>query len=77
METINYTNARAHFSETMDRVNDDHIPLLLTRQKGEPVVMISLSEFNALEETDPNHSNTTSVASGLGELPPNIAWSMA
>ena len=43
METINYTNARAHLSETMDRVNDDHIPLLLTRQKGEPVVMISLS----------------------------------
>ena len=51
METINYTNARAHLSETMDRVNDDHVPLLLTRQKGEPVVMISLSEFNALEET--------------------------
>jgi antitoxin YefM len=51
METINYTNARAHLSETMDRVNEDHIPLLLTRQKGEPVVMISLSEFNALEET--------------------------
>lgn len=51
METINYTHARAHLSETMDRVNEDHVPLMVTRQKGEPVVMISLSEFNALEET--------------------------
>ena len=51
METINYTHARAHLSDTMDRVNEDRAPLLVTRQKGEPVVMISLSEFNALEET--------------------------
>ncbi|KTB68224.1 prevent-host-death protein [Pseudomonas azotoformans] len=51
METVTYANARAHLSETMDRVNEDRIPLLVTRKKGEPVVMISLSEFNALEET--------------------------
>lgn len=51
MQTINYTNARAHLSETMDRVNEDRVPLLVTRQKGEPVVMISLAEYNALEET--------------------------
>lgn len=51
MQTINYTTARAHLAETMDRVNEDRAPLLVTRQKGEPVVMISLAEFNALEET--------------------------
>lgn len=51
MQTINYTTARAHLSETMDRVNEDRTPLLVTRQKGEPVVMMSLADFNALEET--------------------------
>ena len=51
MQTINYTTARAHLAETMDRVNDDRAPLLVTRQKGEPVVMMSLAEYNALEET--------------------------
>lgn len=51
MQTINYTTARAHLSETMDRVNEDRAPLLVTRQKGEPVVMMSLADFNALEET--------------------------
>ena len=38
MYTINYTTARAQLAETMDRVNEDCIPLLVTRQKGEPVV---------------------------------------
>ena len=51
MRTINYTTARAHLAETMDRVNEDRAPLLVTRQKGEPVVMMSLAEYNALEET--------------------------
>ncbi|GAB6406225.1 type II toxin-antitoxin system Phd/YefM family antitoxin [Pseudomonas sp. MHK4] len=51
MYTINYTTARAQLAETMDRVNEDCIPLLVTRQKGEPVVMMSLAHYNALEET--------------------------
>ena len=51
MQTINYTTARQHLSATMDRVNNDRAPLLVTRQKGEPVVMMSLAEYNALEET--------------------------
>ncbi|MBS7691500.1 type II toxin-antitoxin system prevent-host-death family antitoxin [Pseudomonas lalucatii] len=51
MQAINYTTARQHLAETMDRVNNDRMPLLVTRQKGEPVVMMSLADYNALEET--------------------------
>ncbi|MGV8842873.1 MAG: type II toxin-antitoxin system prevent-host-death family antitoxin [Pseudomonas sp.] len=51
MQAINYTTARQHLAETMDRVNSDRMPLLVTRQKGEPVVMMSLADYNALEET--------------------------
>ncbi|ACO77843.1 Prevent-host-death protein [Azotobacter vinelandii CA] len=35
----------------MERVNDDRAPILITRQKGEPVVMMSLADYNAFEET--------------------------
>lgn len=51
MRAINYTTARQHLAETMDSVNNDRTPALITRQKGEPVVMMSLADFNALEET--------------------------
>jgi antitoxin YefM len=36
METINYTNARAHLAQTMDRVNEDRAPLLVTCEQAKP-----------------------------------------
>jgi antitoxin YefM len=51
MRTVNYTTARQNFAETMDQVNEDRAPMLITRQKGAPVVMLSLADFEALEET--------------------------
>ena len=35
----------------MDKVNDDHAPMLVTRQGGRPVVVMSLDDFTAWEET--------------------------
>ena len=51
MDTISYSHTRQHLAEIMDRVNDDHAPILITRQNGRAVVMMSLDEYNALEET--------------------------
>jgi antitoxin YefM len=51
MESVNYTAARASLAKLMDEVNDDRRPVLVTRQRGRPVVMMSLEEYNALEET--------------------------
>lgn len=51
MRTLNYTAARQSFAEVMDRVNADRAPMLITRQKGAPVIMMSLDDYNALEET--------------------------
>lgn len=51
MDIINYSDARKHFSATMDKVCDDHIPVAITRRNGKPVVMLSLEEYNALQET--------------------------
>lgn len=51
METMSYTNARADLARTMDRVNDDRAPIVITRQKGRSAVLMSLEDYNALTET--------------------------
>lgn len=51
METVNYSYTRANLTAVMDKVAQDRAPILVTRQKGEPVVVMSLADYNALEET--------------------------
>ena len=51
MNTITYSAARAGLAQTMKKVCRDHEPVIITRQKEESVVMISLEDFAALEET--------------------------
>ncbi len=51
MDVLSYTDTRANLKDVMDRVVKDKSPLLITRQKAEAVVMVALSEWNAMEET--------------------------
>lgn len=51
MNAISYTAARNSLAKTMDKVNADHNPILITRQNGEPAVLMSLDDFHAYEET--------------------------
>ncbi len=51
MESINYTNFRKELAKTLDRVNDDHCPILITRQTGRPAVLLSLEDYKSYEET--------------------------
>jgi antitoxin YefM len=51
MDVISYSDTRARLKEVMDRVVDDHQPVVITRQKAEAVVMVSLADWNAMEET--------------------------
>ena len=51
MNTISYSNFRSHLASTLDKVNDDHIPIMITRQNGKPAVLISLEDFKSYEET--------------------------
>jgi antitoxin YefM len=51
MDTITYTAARANLASTMDRVCNDHEPLIITRAGAEPAVLLSLDDYKALEET--------------------------
>lgn len=51
MDVITYSNFRKNLSDTLDKVTEDRSPMLITRQNGEPAVLISLKDFNAYEET--------------------------
>ena len=51
MDAIAYSTVRAKLADTMDRVCDDHEPIIITRNGQQSVVMMSLEDFNALEET--------------------------
>ena len=51
MKTLSSTDLRANLSSVMDRVNDDHEPVIVTRAKGRPVVMVSLEDWASMDET--------------------------
>ncbi|TXI19157.1 MAG: type II toxin-antitoxin system prevent-host-death family antitoxin [Nitrosomonas sp.] len=51
MDAISYTSARANLAKTMERVCNDHVPVIITRNGAAPVVMISLKDYQALEKT--------------------------
>lgn len=51
MDAMTYTAARANLARTMDRVCNDHEALIITRNGEQSVVMLSLEDDKALEET--------------------------
>ena len=51
MDAISYTAARANLAETMKKVVNDHSPVIITRKRETPVVMVSLEDYQAMEET--------------------------
>lgn len=51
METLSYSTFRSQLAGILDKVNDDHEPVLITRQDGKPAVVLSLEDFRSYEET--------------------------
>jgi len=51
MKAVTYTVLRETLADTMDYVCNDHAPVVVTRKRNQAVVMISLEDYEALEET--------------------------
>lgn len=51
MELVSSENLIDNLSEILDQVENNHIPIIITREKGKPIVLLSLDDFNAYEET--------------------------
>ncbi len=51
MQTVTYSEARENLKAVMDKAATDRAPVLITRQRGENVVLVSASEWAGMEET--------------------------
>ena len=52
METLSYSTFEKKLSTTFDHVSHDHVEVVITRENAEPVVMISLQDYLAMQETN-------------------------
>ena len=51
MKATTYTAVRQNLAKAMEKVCKDHSPVIVTRQKSDSVVIMSLEDYEALEET--------------------------
>jgi len=51
MDAIPYSRARSQLAKMMEKVCDDHAPVIITRKNQRSVVLLSLEDYQALEET--------------------------
>jgi len=80
MHTLSYTAARSHLAKTMQKVCDDHAPVIITRGKADPVIMMSLSDFEAMQETNylmRNPANATRLVEAIDEIEKMISKNKA
>jgi antitoxin YefM len=48
---MTFRDVRASLKDVMDRVIHDRVEVVVARRKGEAVVIMSLDEYNAIQET--------------------------
>lgn len=51
MNAVTYSQTRRDLAKTIDKVCDDYSASIITRKSQHSVVMISLQDYQALEET--------------------------
>lgn len=71
MDAISYTAARAKLATTMEQVCNDHAPVIITRKTQPSVVMMSLEDYQAMEETTyllRSPENARKLLSSIAEL---------
>ena len=51
MKTMTYSQSRARYAETLDSVVNDREEVVITRAGHEPVVIVSLADYESLKET--------------------------
>ncbi|HZJ37333.1 MAG TPA: type II toxin-antitoxin system prevent-host-death family antitoxin [Gillisia sp.] len=51
METVNYTDFRSNLKHWFDKVVNDASDIIIKRNGGKDLVLVSLDEYNSLKET--------------------------
>lgn len=48
---MTYSDFRKNLAASLDKVDKDHVPILVTRQSGKSAVVMSQEDFKSYEET--------------------------
>lgn len=70
-EAMTYSDARKNFTAIMDKVCDNHDYVIITRHQAKPVVMMSLDDYNSIEESAyllRSPANTQGLRASLQEV---------
>jgi antitoxin YefM len=71
MDVLNFSETRSKLKTVMDSVVRDHAPVVVSRKNGEAVVLVSLADWNAAEETThllSTRANAERLAASIAEL---------
>lgn len=71
MQTVTYSETRENLKSVLDKVVADRAPVMITRQRGENVVMVAASEWAGMEETLhllSSPANAKQLLDGIREL---------
>ena len=71
MDVISYTKLRNELARMIDKVNNDHVPVVITRKGTEGAVLVSKDYFESLNETAyalSTRSNAVQIKKALAEL---------
>jgi antitoxin YefM len=71
MTAITYTAARENLAATMNQVCENHDPVIITRKRDQAVVMVSLEDYESLQETAyllRSPENARRLSEGIAQL---------
>jgi antitoxin YefM len=71
MRTVNFTELRSNLAAELDSVINDAEELVVTRSGHDPVVIVSLAEYQSMKETEyllRNANNASALRRSIAEL---------
>jgi antitoxin YefM len=71
VDVVTYSHARQNLKEVMDRATADHMPVVISRRDGKPAVLVSLEDWNGMQETAyllGNEANRKALLESIAEL---------
>ncbi|MDG1071641.1 MAG: type II toxin-antitoxin system prevent-host-death family antitoxin [Akkermansiaceae bacterium] len=71
MKSVTYSAARENLAATMSKVCEDHDPVIITRKRNQAVVMLSLEDYESLQETAyllRSPKNAQRLSEGIAQL---------
>jgi antitoxin YefM len=71
MDAITYSDLRQNLKMYLDKVYQDHDPMIITRKNNENLILISVNEYNSLIETSyllGNEANARHIQKSISQL---------